>query len=438
MGTLASVLRPVLLVIAGCSLGLSAGDVLPDVVAKPGWDDLPPIKVDAASEWPWWRGPGCNGLAAPGQEPVLAWGEQTNLRWRTELPRIGHGSPCLRGGCIYVAAGEAKEGVIWVLAFDQASGKKLWQTEVYRGAIPKMHADNSPASATIACDGERLFFPYQTKSEARMAALDLTGKVVWNFSYGPYESIQGFSSSPALYHSAVLLAVDGKENKQITALHRKTGAVVWRSSRVAERESYTPPLVAHIAGRDQVVVSGPARTRSHDPMTGTPLWDCEGPATTCAASVAFSRDTVFVLGGYPKRSLLAIRADGSGDVTASHVTWKEGNDNKKVGYIPSPLYHDGLLYEMVDKGIFRCYDAVSGTLAWEYDLKAPFYSSPVLVGSRLYVFDQKGKGHVFKAGRQCELLATNELSSGVYATPVFLGNRMYLRTLTALYCFGAP
>jgi len=417
------------------SLSLAAGESLPDVVAKPGWDDLPPVTVDASTTWPWWRGPTHDGVSAAGQEPVLAWGEQTNLLWRAELPGSGHGSPCILGGRIYLAAGDTKESVIWVLAFDQASGKKLWQTEVYRGALPTKNKNNSLASSTLACDGERLFFPYQTDREVRLAALTLDGKVAWDRSYGAYQSVQGFCASPAIWHSAVVLAVEGKANQQLTALHRKTGELVWRCGRMVDGESYASPTVARIAGRDQVVVAGCNRTRSYDAMTGAALWDCAGPAATCVATAAFNADTVFVAGGYPQRALLAIRTDGSGDVTATHLRWK---DDQKCCYIPSLLYRDGLLYELIDKGLLRCYDAEKGTLDWEYDLKAAFYSSPVLVGDRIYLFDQTGKGYVFKAGRQCELLATNDLAPGVYATPVFLNNRMYLRTLKALYCFGTP
>lgn len=429
-------LHPLILSVAVCVLRLSAADTVTDVPAKAGWDDLPPITADAATEWPWWRGVTRDGHAAPGQDPVTAWGEQSNVLWKTPLDGVGHGTPCIRAGRMYLAAGDRKAGTIWVAAFDQADGKKLWQTEVYQGAMPKAHKDNSPASATIACDGERLFFPFQAEKEVRMVALDLEGKVLWQFNYGPYQTVQGHSASAALYHSAVLLAVDGKENKQITALHRKTGELVWRHTRKADGESYASPVVATIAGRDQVVVAGPTRTRSHDPMTGLPLWDCDGPAPTCASTPSFSADHVFVCGGYPKRSLLAIRADGSGDVTATHLAWKDGEKDKKAGYIPSTLHHDGLLYEMIDSGLFRCYDAVKGTVVWEHDTKAPFYSSPVLVGNRIFIFDQKGKGWIFSAGRTGKLETVNDLPSGAYATPVFLGSRMYLRTLNALYCFG--
>ena len=348
------------------------------------------------------------------------------MLWRVKLPGQGHSTPCILGNRIFVSAGDRQQQTIQLLCLDRDTGKKLWQTAIYRGPFPKIHEDNSHASATPACDGERIFIPYQTGDAVRLAALDLEGKVVWNQPVGPYKSVQGHSSSPALYRSAVILPSDGSVGNKLTALHRQTGAVVWRASLTKGLESYASPLVMRVAGRDQAILIGGLKTHSFDPQTGKLLWTCDGPAEFCAATAAFSEDTVFATGGYSQKGLLAIRADGAGDVTRSHLRWKS---DAKAGYVPSPLLHQGLLYAVSDTGLMRCYDAASGQVVWEHPLKAPFYSSPVLAGDRVYVFDRKGKGYVFKAGRQFELLATSELTAGAFATPVITGDRIYLRTL---------
>ena len=132
---------------------------------------------------------------------------------------------------------------------------------------------------------------------------------------------------------------------------------------------------------------------------------------------------------YPAR----ITVDGSGNVTDTHLGWKSDN---KAGYVPSPLLHDGLLYALNDKGLFRCYEAADGDILWEEQLEGNFYSSPVLVGDRIYVFNRTGKGFVLKAGREFELLAENELEYGAFATPVICRGRILLRTLETLYCLG--
>jgi outer membrane protein assembly factor BamB len=208
---------------------------------------------------------------------------------------------------------------------------------------------------------------------------------------------------------------------------------VWRVPRPDTNESYASPLVAAVAGREQLFIIGPEKTRSYDPNTGGLLWQCDGPAEFVAATVAFDSERVFSTGGWPQRALLGIRADGSGDITETHVAWKS---DKKAGYVPSPLLHEGLLYAVADKGLMRCYAPPSGVVMWEHDFKAPFYSSPVAVADRIYVFDRKGKGYVIKTGRSFEQIAVNELPKGAFATPIIRNNRIYIRTLGDFFCLG--
>jgi len=403
------------------------------MTAKAGIDDLPAAKANA-TDWPWWRGPNKDGIAAAGQNPPLRWSATQNIVWRVELGGLGHGTPCIVGGRIFLATGETRKRAVSVLCLDRKSGKRLWQKTVYRGKLPKVHKNNSPASATIACDGERIFFPYQTADAIRMVAMDLEGEVLWKTKIGPYESVQGYSASPALHKSAVIVPLDIKGPSKLVALHRKTGQVIWEAKRPGNHETYASPLVARVAGREQVVLIGPDNTRSYDPDTGRLLWDCKGPAQFVAAVVAFDAERVYATGGWPERALLGIRANGTGEVTATHLAW---SSDKKAGYVPSPLLAGGLLYAVRDEsGLLRCYDPQTGKVIWSKDLDAPFYSSPVLVGERIYLFDRKGKGTVFKAGRKFELLAENTLPAGAFATPVFLDNRIYLRTLEDFYCIG--
>ncbi len=397
-------------------------------------DDLPPATA-AEGDWPWWRGPTVNNIAAAGQEPPLQWSETENVLWQVKVPGRGHGSPCVCGDRIFLPSGDEELQTIWMLCFDRDSGEQLWQTEVWQGALPKVHQNNSHASATPACDGDRVYFPYQTDEEVRMAALDLDGEIVWNETVATYTSVQGFSASPAMFKSAVIVPTDSAADTphKLTALHRKTGRVVWQVPRPDNRESYASPLVAHVAGRDQLFIVGPDMTRAYDPNNGELLWECDGPTEYNAATVAFGKDMIYSTGGHPGKALLGIRADGSADVTGTHLVWKS---DRKAGYVPSPLLHDGLLYAVSDPGLMRCYDAGSGEVVWEQDLGAPFYSSPVLAGERIYVFDQEGKGYIIKAGRRLELLAENLLPDGAFATPVICGGRIYLRTLGDFYCLG--
>ncbi len=402
-----------------------------EVSAVDGWDDLP-AAAPGADDWPWWRGPTLDNVARSDQAPPLAWGPDKNILWRVPLDGRGHGTPCIWGDRIFLATGDKK--TISIMCLDRRTGKEKWRTEVYRGKLAKVHKNNSYASGTIACDGERVFFGYQTADAIRMVALDVEGKLIWDEQVSGYKTIQGHSASPAIYKSAVIMPADCKGAAAMVALHRKTGKVIWRIRRPGDKESYASPLVTRVSGRDQLFIIGPDKTRSYDPLSGKLLWECDGPAEFDAATVAFDKDTIYSTGGYPQKGLLAIRAGGSGDVTGTHLRWKS---DKKAGYVPSPLVVGAFVYTAADKGLVRCYEAASGKIVWEQQLQAQFYSSPVLVGQRIYLFGRKGKGFVMRAGGTFKLLAENTLDDGVFATPVIVGRRIYLRTFGDLYCISA-
>ena len=143
---------------------------------------------------------------------------------------------------------------------------------------------------------------------------------------------------------------------------------------------------------------------------------------------------IYASAGYPTRNLLCIRADGSGDVTGTHVVWQMKG---KVAFVPSPLLDDGLLYLVDDGGVAMCFDAQTGKVAWKERLPGGFSASPVLAGGNLFLTSEAGVTYVLKTGRSFQLVATNNLADGGFATPVVDGGRIYLRTLHHLYCLGA-
>ena len=425
----------IVLGVAGVLTGMAQEGGLPDIAPKAGWDTLPPAKA-AEGDWPWWRGPKLDNIASKGQKPPVAWGAGSNILWQVRLPGVGHSSPSIVGDRIYITSVNKEQGqaTVWLLCLARATGKTVWQTEIYRGAAAKIHPDNSMASATPACDGERVFVSYQSSTSIIMTAVGSDGKVLWNKTVAPYNTIQGFSASPNFYKSAVIVPVEGPKGSYLTAFHRATGEVVWRRKLREVNEGYAPAVVAHVAGRDQLLQVGGTYTRGCDPENGALLWECEGPAKkVCVATAAFDRDSVYATGGYPNRKLMCVRANGKGDVTESHMTW---SSDAKVGYVPSPVLHEGLLYAIADQGLMRCYDTADGRVLWERDFKAPFYSSPTVVGNKVYAFDRKGKGYIVPTGRTSGAIVTNALPSGVFATPVFLQGRIYLRTLGDFYCIG--
>ncbi|MCL1920083.1 MAG: PQQ-binding-like beta-propeller repeat protein [Kiritimatiellaeota bacterium] len=418
--------------LAVCCCAARADEAVPDIAPKGKWDTLPAAKADP-KDTPWWRGPNLDGIAHKGAKPPKAWGAESNIVWKKRLPDEGHSSPCVWGDRMYVTSGNRGEGTQTLHCLALADGATVWQTVIHPGPKYNMHADNSTASATPACDGTHVFVPFQTEKDVQLAAVKLNGTVAWRTPLAPYSSIQGYSASPTFYRSLAILPVEGIPGSYLVAVHRGTGEIVWRTTLRKVKESYGSVVVLNVAGRDQVLLTGGESSRSYDPLTGALLWECEGPSTYCDATPIADKDTVYVTGGWPKRALMAIRADGTGDVTKSHVRW---SSDAKAGYVPSPVLHDGLIYAVNDQGLLRCYAPADGKVHWETNFDKPFYSSPVVADGNLYLFDRKGNGYVVPLGAKLGTVTTNTLPDGMFATPVFKDKRMYLRTLGDLYCIG--
>ncbi len=403
--------------------------------SAPALDDLPPLRI-AVDDWPWWRGPKLDNIAPAPQTPPIRWSATENVLWKSDVPGRGHGSPAIWGERIFLPTADEEAQAQYVLCFDRRSGKKLWQTEIHRGGFPKKHSKNSFASPTPACDGERVFMPLVAEDGFWLASLDLDGKLAWKKRLGDFRSMHGYGASPVFYKSLVIVVADHVKGSFITALHRRTGEVVWRTNRDDYRlGTYASPLVGRVAGREQLFIQGPFKVFSYDPASGKPLWTCDGPSESTCSNISFDDERVYACAGFPKRNFLCIRANGRGDVTKTHVVWRrDGN----CGYVPSLLLADGLLYMVVDEGKLACFEAKTGKVVWEEKVRGKFSASPVLVGGHIYLPSEAGVTFVFKAGRKFEVVAENDLADGGFATPVILGGRIYLRTLHQFYCIGKP
>ena len=397
------------------------------------WDDLPPAEP-GEDDWPWWRGPTLDGVASPSQTPPIKWSEKENVIWKADVPGRGHGSPCIWGERIFLASADEEAEIQSLLCYDRNSGRKLWQVEIHRGGFMHRHGKNSHASATPACDGQLVFIAFMVKDAIWLTAVDFEGEIAWQTESGTFTSKHGYGASPLLYKSLVIVVGDNGRTGFLAAVHRQTGKVAWRIRR-ENRASFASPIVAHVAGRDQLLITGPNRVTSYDPNSGKRIWYCDGPTTVAAATIVADDELVFATAGYPRKVFMAIRADGSGDVTDTHVVWK---NKKGAAYAPSPLLSDGLLYVLNDGGRLTCVEADSGEIIYKEQLDGGFSSSPVLVGQEIYAVNEDGVTYVFQAGRKFKLLATNDLADGGFATPAICAGRIYLRTLHHLYCIGTP
>lgn len=401
--------------------------------AAPAVEDLPPVQP-AADDWPWWRGPNRNAVAAPNQEPPVRWSKTENVVWKAEVPGRGHGSPTIWGQRIFLPAADYKAQTQYLLCYDRATGSKRWQTEIHKDGFVPQHSKNSHASSTPACDGQYVFITFAIQKALWLTALDLDGKIVWQKRLGDFQSMHGYGASPNVYKSLVIVTADNLKKSFLVAVHRRTGEIAWRTERPDYRlGNYASAVVGRVAGRDQLLIPGPYKTFSYDPADGKLLWTCDGPCESATSTITPADTCIYACGGFPKKSLLAIRADGSGDVTPTHILWSKKG---QTAYVPSLLLADGLLYMVDDGGKTTCFEADSGKEVWKTELDGNFSSSPMLAGGHIYVANEAGMMFVFKPGRKFELVAKNDLGDGGFATPTVCAGRIYLRTLHGLYCLG--
>jgi outer membrane protein assembly factor BamB len=386
----------------------------------------------AEGDWPWWRGPARNNHAV-GPSPPTKWSDTENVIWKVDIPGRGHATPILWGERVFIATADDIDETQSLLCLSRADGSLLWNKQIHHGEFISSHDKGSHASCTPACDGERVICVFAIDDAVWASALDLAGNLQWQEKVGPFLSKHGYGTSPVIYKSLVIMAVDHDGEGYVSALDRATGEVVWRTKRLREA-SFATPNIAHVAGRDQLLLSGQDRVVSYDPATGEEIWTCAGSANSTANTMAASGDHVFASGGWHQTGVIAIRADGSGDVSGSHVAW---TDTAKM-YVPSPVVAGELLIGVRDEGIVVGYEIASGDKLWAKRLRSNIgvSASPVLLDDLAYLPNEAGEVFVFRAAREFELIAINPMNEEIYASPVIAGGRIYLRTLTKLYCIG--
>lgn len=391
----------------------------------------------ASEDWPYWRGPNGNGIAACANAP-LEWNETSNIIWKSPVPGRGHSSPAVVGKRVFITTADEKTKEQFALCYSRQSGKLLWNRKLHEGGwdSPGM-TGRSWANASPACDGEKVYLVFSHKSRLIATALDLEGKEVWKKTVGDFVSHHGYSASPVIFGSTLVLSADHKKGGYLAALDRKTGDLRWKTMRPAE-PSYVAPAILPIAGREQLVISGCNLFAGYDPVTGKTLWSSKTTTTECVGTVVAAGDLVFASGGYPDNLTVCVNA-----TKPDKVIWKKPIRT----YVPCMLAFEGHLYTVTDRGIGYCWEVSSGKEKWKARIGKSFIASPIISGDRIYASSGKGTTHVFKASPEgFKRLATNPLGTEIYATPSICGDRIYLRCASrakgkrteTLYCIGKP
>ncbi len=386
-----------------------------------------------AEDWPWWRGPRGDGTSAETKVPIN-WSATNNIAWKTEIPGVGHASPVVRGGKVFLVSAlvDTQERVL--LCLDRTTGKILWQRAVLKSPLERKHPLNSFASSTPATDGESVYVAFLERDQMLVAAYDLDGRQRWLVRPGAFSSMHGFCSSPLLFKDKVVVNGDHDGDSYLLALDRATGQTLWKTPRDNHTRSYCAPLIRELAGRTQMILSGDKSVASYDPNTGARHWVIDGPTEQFVASPVHSAKTglVYVTGGFPDHHLLAIRPDGAGNVTQTHIVWRT---NKGVAYVPSPIIEGDYFLIVSDSGVAHCFDAASGKLFWQ-ERMGEHHASLVSANGLVYFLNDDGVMNVVKPGPEFARVAQNALGEKCFASPAISEGQMFIRGEKHLFCIG--
>ncbi len=431
----------VLTTLPGCSKAEKPNNVETTLyegeVTYEGDDPLLTKHAGKETDSPWWRGRGRDGVADAEDVPTI-WTEQKNVIWKSPVPGRGHSSPTVFGNQIFLATADEQQWTQSVVGYNRKTGKKEWETEIHKGGLEtEIHRKNSQASGTIACDGLQVYVAFLHNEAIFVTALDLKGNKVWGEkNVGSFDSMYGFGVSPVLYKDIVIVAADNRGGGFIVALDQKSGKQRWKVKRPA-KVSFASPIVAKVAGKDQLMIAGVDLLASYDPNSGKEIWSVDETTMSCASTVVAGNDYVIGTGGFPGKETVCVKADGS-----NKVMWR----SPIKAYVPSPVIYNGYYYIASDNGVLYCFDVKTGEQQWKGRISgADISASVVVAGGHLYISNERGRTYVVKATpKKFEIVAKNQLGDEAFATPTICGDRIYIRSadrssgkrVETLYCIG--
>jgi outer membrane protein assembly factor BamB len=392
-----------------------------------------------ADNWPRFRGPNGSGIGTDQQVPVK-WSKD-NILWKVPVPGDGNSSPVIWGDRLFVQSATG-DGERLLLCLNVKDGKPLW-SRTMTGSKAVKHQKNTYASSSPAVDGERVFSAIWDGNNIWMHAFDLDGHPLWKRDLGPFVSQHGAGASPVVFHDKVYYAMDQDGKSTLLCLDARKGHTIWEKPRPDVRASYGAPFIwERIKGTPELVVASTPEVTGYDPDTGDIHWRWAWKHTTplplrVVASPVFWGDTVYANAGEggKNRGLVALKVTGDEKQAKVALSWQ---NKKDFPYVPTILAHDGLLFYFNDVGAAGCFQAKNGDRLWVERLGAPFTSSPVLAGGKLYAANEAGEVFVLAASPAFTLLAKNELGERVRATPAVAGNRLFVRGRYHLFCIGEP
>jgi outer membrane protein assembly factor BamB len=380
-----------------------------------------------AQDWPEFRGPTQQGHSNERGLPV-SWSETSNVRWKVAIPGRGWSTPAIQGDRIWLTTATEEGKSLRAICVDRNTGAIVHNIEVFRLKQAKqVNSKNSHASPTPVLEGDRVYLHFGAYGTA---CLSQAGEVVWKTRLEYDNGQHGPGGSPVLYENLLIVSCDGQDIQYVAALDKLTGKTKWKRHREGTH-AYTTPLIVRLPAGDQLISPGALKAIAYEPLTGKEIWQVKyGDGFSNVPRPVFGHGLVYICTGFHEPAMLAVRPDGRGDVTRSHVAWtlKRG-----VPLTPSPILVGDELYMVSDNGIASCVDAKTGTEVWRARLTGGFSASPIYADGRIYFLSEEGEAVVIAPGKKFQTLSINQLDGETLASMAVSGGSIFVRTRTHLY-----
>ena len=392
--------------------------------------------VDAA-DWHQFRGPRGQGHADAHDLPTR-WSETENVAWKVAIPGKGHSSPVVVSKQVWLTSAQEKGLSLRALCVDRKGGTLIHNVELFRleTSGPK-NVKNSFASPTPIIEKDRVYIHFGQRGTA---CLSTSGEVIWKNTSLQYSQPYSGASTPILFKDSLILTCDGTDSQFVVALNKRTGKVVWKTVRTHFKERATPlplmaystPLIVTVDGVPQIVSSAADHAAAYDARTGREIWWLRYDGFSEVFRPVTWRGLVFLQGfeNVSEVKLYAVRPNGKGEITKTHVEWKL---DRGAPFVPSPLVVGDELYTVSDAGIASCLDARTGQTYWKDRIGGNHSASPLYGDGKIYCFSEQGVTSVLVPGKTFQRVARNELASGITASPAAADRALYIRTQSHLY-----
>ena len=407
-----------------------------------------------AENWPGWRGIRGDGSSIESGIPTR-WDAvlNENISWKSAIPGVGHSSPIVWNHQVFVASCIEESGERVLICLDRDSGKILWQRTVFKSPLEIKHNLNSCASGTPTTDGRFVYAsfleidgrqePAKNVGAPRMmtpgvivvAKFSMDGEMIWIKRPSAFSSAHGFCSSPVLFDSLVIVNGDHDGDSSIMAIEQSSGEVVWKFPRVHQTRSYCTPILREFDGKTQLILSGSKQVVGLNPKTGSEYWHIEGPTEQFVASMVSDNDKVYLAAGYPDYFVTAIRPTGAGDVSNSHVAW---HSREAKCYVPSPVLVGEKLIVVDDRGTINCFATSDGKLIWKERLGGHFSGSLVTANGLVYCTADDGTVTIVEPSDPMKVIAKNPLGEFCFSSPAISDGQLFFRGERHLIAVGKP